>query len=73
MLVLSRKIGEAIQIGDDIQLTVLSIQGDTVKLGIQAPNHVNIYRQELYAAIQAENKQAALPNLAALQKFKEKK
>lgn len=59
MLVLSRKLKEAIQIGDDIELTILSIEGDQVKIGIQAPRHVDIHRKEVYLAIQDENSEAA--------------
>ncbi|WP_100405455.1 carbon storage regulator CsrA [Bacillus solitudinis] len=59
MLVLSRKVKEAIQIGDDIEITVLSIEGDQVKLGINAPRHVEIHRKEIYLAIQEENNEAA--------------
>ncbi|MCM3714659.1 carbon storage regulator CsrA [Halalkalibacter oceani] len=59
MLVLSRKLKEAIQIGDDIEITILAIDGDQVKLGIQAPRHVDIHRKEIYVAIQTENSEAA--------------
>ncbi|WP_062354132.1 carbon storage regulator CsrA [Bacillus kwashiorkori] len=58
MLILSRKKGEAIQIGDGIQIQIVSIQGDQVKIGIEAPKNVEIYRQEIYAQIQEENKRA---------------
>jgi len=47
MLVLSRRVGEAITIGDDIHLTVLSMQGSTVRLGISAPRSVGIFREEI--------------------------
>ena len=59
MLILSRKKGEAIKIGDDIEIKVVSISGDQVKIGIDAPKHIEVYRQELYEQIQLENKQAA--------------
>ena len=59
MLVLTRKLKEAIQIGDDIEITVLAIQGDQVKLGITAPKHIDIHRKEVYLAIQAENNAAS--------------
>ncbi len=59
MLILSRKKGEAIKIGDDIEIKVVAISGDQVKIGIDAPKHIEVYRQELYEQIQVENKQAA--------------
>jgi carbon storage regulator len=59
VLVLTRKPKEAIQIGDDIEITVLAIQGDQVKLGITAPKHIDIHRKEVYLAIQAENNAAS--------------
>ncbi len=51
MLVLSRKSGETIIIGDDIEVTLLSINGESVKLGISAPRDVTVHRQEVYEAI----------------------
>ncbi|NEU30256.1 carbon storage regulator CsrA [bacterium LRH843] len=59
MLVLSRRIKEAIQIGDDIEITIVAIEGDQVKLGINAPRHIDIHRKEVYLAIQQENSEAA--------------
>jgi carbon storage regulator len=58
MLALSRKTGESIVIGNDIEITVLEIRGDQAKLGISAPKSVPIYRKEIYVQIQEENKQA---------------
>ncbi|RAK19929.1 carbon storage regulator CsrA [Anoxybacillus vitaminiphilus] len=66
MLVLTRKLKEAIQIGDDIEITVLAIQGDQVKLGINAPKHVEIHRKEIYLAIQNENNEAILASKTSL-------
>lgn len=54
MLVLSRKQDEKIMIGDSITLMVISIQGDKVRLGIEAPKEVSIHREEVYRAIQQE-------------------
>lgn len=59
MLVLSRKLSETIKIGDDIEVSVLAIEGDQVKLGIHAPKTVDIHRGEVYEAIQLENSTAA--------------
>ncbi|MEK0313766.1 carbon storage regulator CsrA [Cohnella sp. 56] len=58
MLVLSRKKGESIVIGHDIELVVLGTEGDTVRLGIKAPRSVEVYRKEIYDAIQESNREA---------------
>ena len=60
MLALSRKKGESIIIGDHIEIVVLSISGDQVKLGIAAPKSITINRKEIYEQIQAENRKAAV-------------
>jgi carbon storage regulator len=59
MLVLSRTRDETIMIGDDIEITVVDIRGDKVRLGINAPGHVPVHRKEVYDAIKRENRQAA--------------
>jgi carbon storage regulator len=58
MLALSRKKNEAIIINNNIEITVLDIRGDQIKLGIAAPKEIPIYRKEVYIQIQNENKQA---------------
>lgn len=58
MLVLTRKPGETLMLGEDIQVKVLSVEGDQVKIGIEAPKSLKIYRSEVYEAIQQENKAA---------------
>ncbi|MGM0923180.1 MAG: carbon storage regulator CsrA [Bacillota bacterium] len=73
MLVLSRKTGEAIQIGDDIEISVLSIAGDQVKIGISAPKNVDIHRKEIYLLIQEENNKAAEVSLDLLDQLKNRK
>lgn len=60
MLVLTRKNGEAIQIGDDIEITILSAKNDQVKIGINAPKDIEIVRKEILDLIEEENKQAKL-------------
>lgn len=67
MLVLTRKKGESIVISDDIVLTVLSVDGEHVKLGIEAPRDIDIYRKEVLDAIEQNNQNAAM-NLEILQK-----
>jgi carbon storage regulator len=59
MLILSRKIDEKIKIGNDITLTIIEIRGDQVKIGVEAPKNVKVFRQEVFEAIQSENKEAA--------------
>lgn len=65
MLVLSRKTNQSIMIGEDIEVVVLEIKGDTVKIGLKAPRDVKVYRQEIYAEIRAENERAAAGTSAA--------
>lgn len=60
MLILSRKIDEKIKIGDDITLTIIDIHGDQVKIGVEAPKNVKVFRQEVFNAIQSENKAAVV-------------
>lgn len=59
MLALTRRIGEKITIGDDIVITVVSISGGQVRLGISAPRNVQVLREEIYTEIQEENRAAA--------------
>ncbi|WP_371362984.1 Translational regulator CsrA [Sporomusa rhizae] len=59
MLALTRKIGERIVIGDNITVTIVDIKGDSIRIGVDAPKEVKIYRGEIYDAIVAENKQSA--------------
>jgi carbon storage regulator len=59
MLVLSRKPGEALRVGDEVEITVVEVKGDMVRLGIQAPRNVQVWRKELWEAIVAENIKAA--------------
>ncbi|MCG3197887.1 MAG: carbon storage regulator CsrA [Candidatus Omnitrophica bacterium] len=59
MLVLSRKKDEVIVVGDDIEITVVDIRGDQVKIGVSAPRSVSIHRKEVFDAIRNENREAA--------------
>ena len=59
MLVLTRKTKQSIMIGDDIEVTVVDIRGDKVRLGINAPKEISVHRKEVYDAIRRENKAAA--------------
>jgi carbon storage regulator len=55
VLILSRKIGEAIMIGDDIEIRITRIDGDTVRIGIDAPRQMGVYRDEVYRAMKTNN------------------
>ncbi len=59
MLILSRTVEESIVIGDSIEITVLEVKGDRVRLGISAPRSLPVHRKEIYEAIEAENRRAA--------------
>ena len=70
MLALTRKKGETLVLNNDIEVTVLEIRGDQVKLGVKAPREVPVYRKEVYIQIQKENEAAAsVENLEALKKL----
>lgn len=69
MLALSRKKGEALVINNNVEVTVLEVKGDQVKIGISAPKEVPIYRKEVYLQIQDSNKEAMQADLEALKKL----
>ena len=69
MLALSRKKGEALVINNNIEVTVLEVKGDQVKIGISAPKEDPIYRKEVYLQIQDSNKEAMQADLEALKKL----
>ncbi|HUU30054.1 MAG TPA: carbon storage regulator CsrA [archaeon] len=60
MLILTRKLGESIAIGDQIKMTLLEVQGKQVKIGVSAPKDVTIHRQEIYEKIHQENVRACM-------------
>ena len=64
MLVLTRKIGEKVIIGDDVSVTILGLFGNHVRLGINAPKSVDIHREEIYVKIQNENHDSGGQNIA---------
>jgi carbon storage regulator len=66
MLALTRKKGETIIIGDNVEVVVLSVSGEQVKLGIVAPREVSVHRKEIYEQIQNENKTAARAKVGKL-------
>jgi len=66
MLILTRKLGESITIGDDIKITFLETKGKQVRIGIEAPPHIVVHREEIYNLIREQNIQAA--NVAGMEK-----
>jgi len=69
MLVLTRRINESIKIGDDIEITILSVSGEQIKIGIEAPKHIEIHRKEVYLDIQNENNQASQTSIDLLKQL----
>jgi carbon storage regulator len=61
MLVLTRRAGESVMIGDDVIITVLEARGDVIRLGIQAPRDVQVHREEVYRELRDANREAASP------------
>jgi carbon storage regulator len=59
MLILTRKVGEALKIGDEVTVTVMGVKGNQVKIGIDAPKDVAVHREEIYEKVQAEKAQRA--------------
>lgn len=67
MLVLTRCLDQSIKIGDDIEITVVEVRGDQVRLGVAAPRDVTVHRKEIYLQIQQENRAAsAAPSVSSL-------
>ena len=62
MLVLTRRAGESVMIGDDVVITVLEVRGDVIRVGIRAPREVQVHREEVYRELQAANRAAASPS-----------
>lgn len=71
MLALSRKKGEAIVIGNNIEISILDIKGDQIKVGITAPREVPVYRKEIYVQIEEENKASVLNSGKAMKSLKD--
>jgi|HigsolmetaAR204D_1030405.scaffolds.fasta_scaffold00046_10 carbon storage regulator len=70
MLVLSRKTNESIMIGDNIEIVVIGVEGDAVRIGIRAPKEIEVFRKEVYISIQQSNEEAVKSSVDA-QTFKQ--
>jgi len=69
MLVLSRRVGESLVIGDNVVVTVLEVRGDMIRIGIDAPREVKVHRSEVFQAIEEANKAAASPAAQSIAAF----
>ena len=72
MLVLTRKRGQSIVLGDDVEVTILEVNGEGVKVGITAPIHVKVYRRELYEEIKSTNINSIVKDKKSFEKFLKK-
>ena len=70
MLVLTRKSGQGVVIGDDIRISIVSIDGDRVRVGIEAPKEISVHREEVYLEIKRENQQAKVDGSIDWEKLK---
>jgi carbon storage regulator len=73
MLVITRKAGESLCLGDDVTVTILEISGSVVRLGIEAPAEVPVYRHEIWAAVKEENRAAADASIVDLPSIENRK
>ncbi|MCL2030229.1 MAG: carbon storage regulator CsrA [Oscillospiraceae bacterium] len=73
MLVLTRKLGQSITLGDNIRVTVLSMEGDRVSLGIDAPREVRVFRSELLDATRQANKESQVSAVVSLKEYMKEK
>ena len=71
MLVLTRKVNQTICLGEDIKVTVLSVEGDRVSLGVEAPRTVRIFRSELLEGTKTVNRESLISEYRTIQKIKE--
>jgi carbon storage regulator len=71
MLVLSRRVGDSIAIGDDVVVTILEVRSDVVRVGIDAPRSVRVHRAELLEQLESSNRQAASPSADTVQSLRD--
>ncbi|MDQ1731186.1 MAG: carbon storage regulator [Pseudonocardiales bacterium] len=70
MLILTRRVGESIVVGDDITVTVFEVRGEAVRIGIEAPRSVQVHRQEVYEELRRTNEQAVSPSDDAIESLR---
>jgi carbon storage regulator len=71
VLILTRRVGESIVVGDDVTVTVFEVRGDAVRIGIDAPRSVQVHRQEVYEELQRANEQAVSPSDDAIESLRD--
>jgi carbon storage regulator len=69
MLVLTRRPGESVMVGEDVVITVLEVRGEVIRLGIKAPRSIQVHREEVFRELQAANRAAASPDETAVQEL----
>ena len=67
MLILTRRVGESVVIGDDVDVTVLGVKGNQVRLGVKAPRDISVHREEIYQRIKAEGEDKKAPPASRIQ------
>jgi carbon storage regulator len=70
VLILTRRVGESIIVGDDVTVTVFEVRGDAVRIGIDAPRSVQVHRQEVYEELRRANEQASSPSESAVEQLR---
>jgi carbon storage regulator len=70
VLILTRRVGESIIVGDDVTVTVFEVRGDAVRIGVEAPRSIQVHRQEVYEELRRANEQASSPTESAIEQLR---